>query len=157
MPLTEIYAGEHPRKRETRPAIFLEGPTSRNGQEDWRPEALRWLSRKPYQGIAYIPSPRSGENEEYDEDIFLWRMERIKSPDVVVAIWIPAGSSMSDIAEISTYFGIVAQWKPSRVVFGYPDLNPSVLYLTLVAKTQKIPIRHSVPAMLAEALKLTRR
>ena len=156
MPLTEIYAGEQERKRQKQPGIFLEGPASPDQKDDWRPDALQWLRRKPYQGIAYVPYPRSGEWDEYDEDIFVWRMDRIRRTDVVVAIWIPADSGLKEIAEISTYFGIVAQWKPEHVLLGYPEMSPAVHYLTMVARAQKIPILGSIHALLGEAIKLTR-
>jgi len=48
-------------------SIFLAGPSPRTPDvKSWRPEALKILEAKGYDGIVFVPEPKPRDNTKYD-------------------------------------------------------------------------------------------
>jgi hypothetical protein len=84
-----VYTGEEAPKTLTK-SIFLAGPTPRNKQEQesWRPDALKILEDKGYDGVVFIPEDRKGEFKlEYDDQVG-WEEKYLNMADCIV-FWVP--------------------------------------------------------------------
>src|SRR5271157_3487310 len=84
-----IYTGEEMPETITK-SIFLAGPTPRNQkeQESWRPEAIKYLKDKGFDGVVFAPEGRDGKFKmDYDDQIE-WEEKHLNVADCI-AFWVP--------------------------------------------------------------------
>ncbi len=149
MPMTEVYAGEHVRKREMRPSIYIEGR-----DEVWLQTALEYLKAKRFQGMVYIPRTREGEWADDDEVLYGQKLELIEAAQVV-AFWIPDYATAEPYTSITMlHLGLYA--KSKRAVLGFPDGLKYSHVFDRKGEKRIIPVFFTMQEVLGEALRLTR-
>ncbi len=133
-----IYAQEPFPKRIFK-SIFLAGPTP--GSKDvpsWRPEALRILKEKGFDGTVFIPEPRDGSfGGQYDEQgQWNWEIKCLNAADCIL-FWIPRDlvtlPGFTTNIEWGKYFGT------GKCVLGTPENTPKMGYMLNDAKNNNVP------------------
>src|SRR5208282_4945660 len=83
-----VYALEDLPKSITK-SIFLAGPTPRSEDGNpWRQEAIKLLEEADFDGVVYVPEPRSGKwHKEYGKQVE-WEELCLNQADCIV-FWVP--------------------------------------------------------------------
>lgn len=137
------------------PAIFLAGPTPREKHvASWRPAAIALFEAAGFKGAVVIPEDRGFANRtdfDYAGQID-WERACLARADVVL-FWVPR--DLADMPGFTTNieFGFVSE-RGQPYVLGYPQDAPKMRYLAHVAKAQKRPILHDLPAAVAACIDL---
>ncbi|MEL6105158.1 MAG: nucleoside 2-deoxyribosyltransferase domain-containing protein [Planctomycetota bacterium] len=118
-------------------AIFLAGPTPRSDQtESWRPQCLSLLEQRGYDGVVFIPEPRSGEAfSNYDSQVE-WERMGLAMADVIL-FWVPR--DLSDMPAFTTNVEWGMWYDSGKAVFGAPSSAPKNTYLRHYAKRAGVP------------------
>jgi 8-oxo-dGTP pyrophosphatase MutT (NUDIX family) len=119
-----IYTGEEMPESFTK-SIFLAGPTPRTADtESWRPDAIKILEDKGFDGVVFAPEGRDGVFKmDYDDQIE-WEHKHLNVADCIL-FWVPRDLSLdkSDKMKMPAFttnaeFGT---WCDSgKIVFGCP-------------------------------------
>lgn len=145
-----IYAKEAFPK-ETTKSVFLAGPTPRSGDTlGWRTQALKALIARGYDGIVYVPEPRTGEwsHDGYEEQVG-WEEAALKRADCIV-FWVPRDMATMPALTTNVEWGA---WQDSgKVVFGAPPEASSVRYLQHYADKLQVPSASTLPETIDLAL-----
>ena len=154
-----VYTGEEMPEKFTS-SIFLAGPTPRNPQEQksWRPEALKILENIGYDGLVFVPDPRSGEFKLDYNDQVDWEEKYLNVADCIV-FWVPRDLELDSkgypkMAAFTTNveFGF---WADSgKIVFGAPPQAAKNGYLKHYCEQYKVPMSDSLEATLASAMEM---
>ena len=146
-----VHAHEAPPEVLTR-SIFLAGPTPRDPDTaSWRPEALRLLAARGYDGVVFVPEPRDGRWErEYHAQI-AWEEAHLHMADVVL-FWVPR--ELPRMAGLTTNDEWGAHRHTGKVVFGAPPGAEKVRYQQYYAERLHVPSAASLEATVAAALEL---
>ena len=112
-------------------SIFLAGPTPRyDNVRSWRPEALRLLKEKGYDGVVYVPESRRGS---FSNNIFAnydgmveWEKRCLNQADVIL-FWVPR--NMENLHGFTTNVEFGHWVKSGKCVYGRPDGAPHTGYL----------------------------
>jgi len=152
-----VYTGEDMPESFSK-SIFLAGPTPRNKDEveSWRPDALKILEDKGFDGVVFVPEGRDGKFKlDYDDQIG-WEEKYLNVADCIV-FWIPR-----DISHDSKGYPKMAAfttnvewgtWADSgKVVFGAPEDADKIGYLKHYAEVFKAPIGDTLTETLDNAL-----
>lgn len=140
-----VYAHE-PLPASITKSIFLAGPTPRSGDvESWRPEALKVLAKLGYDGVVFVPEPRSGEFEPAGH--IEWEEDCLNVADCI-AFWIPR--VMATMPALTTNVEWGAWCDSGKVVLGTPPEAVHVGYHQYYASKYHVP----VATTLEETLKL---
>src|SRR3989338_2136811 len=124
-------------------AIFLAGPSPRTPEvKSWRPEALRILEEKRYDGVVYVPEPKPGSTRQFNENDWKnlaprWEHKMLDRSDIVL-FWVPRDMEILPDGKpklpgftTNVEFG---HWVNSgKAVLGCPPEAPSILYLKFMA------------------------
>lgn len=123
-------------------SIFLAGPTPRsNNVSSWRPEALRILKEKGFDGVVYVPESRDGNfgkqftEKEYQEQL-LWENQGLKTADCIL-FWVPRQMDTMPALTTNVEFGLYANFGKS--ILGAPENAENVRYLFAKAEEFSIP------------------
>ena len=154
-----VYTGEEMPEKVTK-SIFLAGPTPRNKEEveSWRPDALRILEDKGFDGVVFVPEDRDGKfKRDYDDQVE-WEEKYLNVADCIV-FWVPR-----DLSNDSTGFPKMAAfttnvewgaWASSgKVVFGAPEDAEKITYLKYYADKYNVPISDSLIDTLDSAIEM---
>lgn len=154
-----VYAGEEMPEKFSK-SIFLAGPTPRNKeeQESWRPDALRILEDKGYDGVVFVPEPRNGEFKHSYDDQVEWEEKYLNVADCIV-FWVPRdlepdSKGYPKMAAFTTNveFGV---WQSSgKIVFGAPAKATKNGYLKYYADKYNVPVADSLIETLDDALEM---
>lgn len=134
MSFTVIYALEEPPESYEH-AIFLAGPTPRKPQPlsdlveptpSWRPEALKVLETLGYDGVVFVPEPRSGDWAENYDDQASWEQRSIKMSDTTV-FWVPR--NLTDMPALTTNVEFGRKVDHYNLVLGAPPNAEKIRYL----------------------------
>lgn len=131
-----VYASEEAPENFSK-SIFLAGPSPR-GQEDlnWRPAALTLLEEMGYDGIVFVPLPRTGDwSHDYDHQVE-WELSHLHMADVVV-FWVPRDKRNLPAFTTNVEYGIF--FNSGKAVLGYPPEAQKMRYLAHLGKNEHVP------------------
>lgn len=142
-------------------SIFLAGPTPRSSDvESWRPDAIKILEDKGFDGHVFIPEPREGDwSKDYDAQIE-WEEKFLNIADCIV-FWVPRDLSLDEDGKLkmpafttNVEYGFWAN--SGKIVFGSPpDLKPRKnTYLKYYADKYNIPVGESLTETLEHAMEM---
>lgn len=155
-----VYTGEEMPESFSK-AIFLAGPTPRTQDtESWRPDALKILEDKGFDGVVFVPEGRDGKFKmDYDDQIE-WEHKHLNVADCIV-FWVPRDLSTDKDGKMKMpAFTTNAEWgawcDSGKVVFGCPpDLEKRKnKYLKYYADFYNVPSGETLTATLDEALEM---
>lgn len=147
MPLIEVYAGEHTRKREMRPTIYLEGR-----DEMWLSAGVKFLKAKRFQGVVQLPHTREGVWADDDEELYEQKTKLLQTARVI-AFWIPEAEFMEPAASITLmHFGAFARARGA--VLGIPKGWKYAHIFKHGSEKRSVPVFFSMQEVLREAIKL---
>ncbi len=146
--------------------IFLAGPTPRTANvRSWRPEALRMLANRGYDGTVFCPEDRAidGMHGDYDAQI-AWERDAMERADCIV-FWVPRDLTVTRAvapdasAEEAIRFPAFTtnvewgRWEDSgKVVLGFPPDAPNTRYLAAYADRYGVPRADTLEGTIAHAL-----
>lgn len=119
-------------------SIFLAGPSPR-GQEDvnWRPEALQILEELGYDGVVFVPLPRTGDwSHGYDNQVD-WELQHLHMSDVV-AFWVPRDTKKLPAYTTNVEYGMF--FDTGKAILGYPPEAQKMRYLAHLAQQEFVPM-----------------
>ncbi len=123
-------------------SIFLAGPTPRSSDiQSWRPEALRLLEEKGYDGVVYVPERSSNKKIDLSlgyEGMTEWETKRLNQADVIL-FWVPR--EMVTLKGLTTNVEYGFWIKSGKCVYGRPNGAPHTGYLDWMYEdvVKKIP------------------
>lgn len=154
-----VYTGEEAPKTLTK-SIFLAGPTPRNKQEQesWRPDALKILEDKGYDGVVFIPEDRKGEFKlEYDDQVG-WEEKYLNMADCIV-FWVPRdltpdSKGYPKMAAFTTNVEFGAWADSGKIVFGAPPEATKNGYLKHYCEKYNVPVGDTLTETLDYAMEM---
>jgi 8-oxo-dGTP pyrophosphatase MutT (NUDIX family) len=154
-----VYTGEEAPKTLTK-SIFLAGPTPRNKQEQesWRPDALKILEDKGYDGVVFIPEDRKGEFKlEYDDQVG-WEETHLNMADCIV-FWVPRdltpdSKGYPKMAAFTTNVEFGAWAASGKIVFGAPPQATKNSYLKHYCEKYNVPVGDTLTETLDHAMEM---
>lgn len=141
-------------------SIFLAGPSPRTlDVKSWRPEALRILEAKRYDGVVYVPEQKPGDTTQPDwTQAPQWEHGNLDRSDVVL-FWVPRDMEILPNGQLklpgfttNVEFG---HWANSgKAVLGQPPRAPHTGYLRFMADKFHVPILWTLENTIDKALEL---
>lgn len=130
-------------------SIFLAGPSPRSVDvQSWRPQALKILEEKGYDGVVFIPEPRGTWEKDYDGQIE-WEETYLNMADCII-FWVPREMKNMPALTTNNEWG---KWEDSgKVVWGSPDEAEKVRYQLYYAEKFKVPISATLEDTIDSAL-----
>jgi len=146
-----VYAHEVP-PDEIHASIFLAGPTPRDSETpSWRPEALRLLAARGFDGVVFVPEPRDGAWARDYEGQIAWEEAHLHMADVVV-FWLPR--ELKSMPGFTTNDEWGAHKASGKVVFGAPAGAEKVRYQQYYAEKLYVPTADNLDGVIAAALEM---
>jgi 8-oxo-dGTP pyrophosphatase MutT (NUDIX family) len=133
----QVIYTQKPMPASIRASIFLAGPTPRTAETpSWRPEALKILEARGFDGTVFIPEFEGGPwRGSYDDQVG-WEEEALNHADCVL-FWVPRSLDTMPAFTTNDEWG---WWKGSgKVVFGAPPEAEKVRYQQWWAEYLKVP------------------
>ena len=141
-------------------SIFLAGPTPRSDNvASWRPEALRLLESRGYDGVVFVPEFRGFSKNNMPEGWTWekqcdWEHKYLDMSDIIL-FWVPRKLRVMPAFTTNVEFGLYAN--SGRVVFGAPSNwknFPKNRYLKFMADKFVIPRFDTLGATIKGALEI---
>ncbi|MFA6437245.1 MAG: nucleoside 2-deoxyribosyltransferase domain-containing protein [Candidatus Paceibacterota bacterium] len=134
-----VYTGENLPKKIVK-SIFLAGPTPRSKETNsWRPEALRILEEKGFNGTVFVPEFRNRDKEyadDMEENTISWEEQALNMADCIL-FWIPRDLKTMPAFTTDVEYG---EWfKSGKIVLGAPKNAPKMSYLLKRGQKYYIP------------------
>lgn len=135
-------------------SIFLAGPTPRNKETNsWRPEAIKYLESKNFEGIVYYPEYEDVRRIDYDDQVEWERTALINAK--VIVFWIPRDLENMPAFTTNVEFGYWIAKDPKKVIYGRPEKAKKIKYLDwLFKKESKELIYNSLEETLDRAIEI---
>lgn len=120
---------------DTRPSIFLAGPTPRSKDvKSWRIEAIKILEKLNFNGIVYVPEDKFEYINEYINQVE-WEKKGLTNATIIV-FWIPRVLKDMPAFTTNVEFGFWIAKNPNKIVYGRPDDAEKNRYLDWLYKDQ---------------------
>lgn len=156
-----VYTSEDMPEKFTK-SIFLAGPTPRNKEEveSWRPDALRLLKDKGFDGVVFLPEDRKGEFKlDYDDQIG-WEEKYLNIADCIL-FWVPRDLSLdsNDFPKMAAFTTNVefGTWQDSgKIVFGAPEDAEKVSYLKYYCEKYNVPLSETLADCIDDAMEMVK-
>lgn len=152
-----VYTGEEMPEKITK-SIFLAGPTPRNPDEveSWRPDAIRILKDKGFDGVVFAPENRDGVYKNDYDDQIAWEEKYLNIADCIV-FWVPRDLSLDskDFPKMAAFTTNVefGTWQDSgKIVFGAPEDAEKVAYLKHYCEKYNVPMSDTLTGTLDDAM-----
>lgn len=146
-----VYTGEQPPTAFSK-SLFLAGPTPRSKEaKSWRPDALKILSLKGFDGVVFIPEYRDDNSGCAYEEQIVWEHNCLNMADCIM-FWVPRELKTMPAFTTNIEFGLYAN--SGRVVFGAPPEAEKNRYLQLLAEKLSVPQASTLEETVNEAFKL---
>lgn len=154
-----VYTGEEMPEKVTK-SIFLAGPTPRNKDEveSWRPDALKILEDKGFDGVVFVPEGRDGQFKmDYDDQIG-WEEKYLNVADCIV-FWVPRdiepdSKGYPKMAAFTTNVEFGTWQDSGKVVFGAPPDADKIGYLKHYAEKYNAPVSDTLTDTLNDAIEM---
>lgn len=144
-----VYAQE-PTPEKINNSAFLVGPTPRDKNTlSWRPQMIKLLADRGFDGTIFTPEPRDGE---WHRDYFSqtgWEKKHLDMADVILA-WVPRELSHMPAFTTNVEFGRYIT--SNRLVYGRPDNAPKTRYLDWMYETECNLLPHNTMEDLATSV-----
>lgn len=154
-----VYTGEEMPEKFTK-SIFLAGPTPRNPEEveSWRPDAIRILKDKGFDGVVFAPENRDGVYKNDYDDQIAWEEKYLNIADCIV-FWVPRDLSLDskDFPKMAAFTTNVefGTWQDSgKIVFGAPEDAEKVAYLKHYCEKYNVPMSDTLADTLNDAMEM---
>jgi len=152
-----VYTGDEAPETFTK-SIFLAGPTPRNKEEvdSWRPDALKILEDKGYDGVVFVPEDKDQEfKKDYDDQIE-WEERYLNMADCIL-FWVPRDLSLDStgfpkMAAFTTNVEWGTRASSGKVVFGAPEDAEKVSYLKHYCDKFNVPVGDTLTETLELAM-----
>ncbi len=152
-----VYTGEDMPETFTK-SIFLAGPTPRNKDEveSWRPDALRILEDKGFDGVVFVPEGRDGQFKmDYDDQVG-WEEKYLNVADCIV-FWVPRdlepdSKGYPKMAAFTTNVEFGTWQSSGKIVFGAPPKATKNGYLKHYAEKFNAPVAETLVETLDDAM-----
>lgn len=141
-------------------SIFLAGPSPRTPDiQSWRPEALRILEAKGFDGVVFVPEPKPGNNSQYEwSKAPQWEHRMLDMADIVL-FWVPRDISTLPNGEsklpgftTNVEFGYWAN--SGKAVLGNPPKAPDTRYLKFMADKFHAPTSLTLEDTIDKAIRM---
>lgn len=134
-------------------SIFLAGPTPRDAATaSWRPDALRVLEGRGFEGVVFVPEPERGRFEDLGyADQVAWEDRALARADCVL-FWVPRRLDVMPAMTTNDEWGYLKD--SGRVVFGAPDGAAKVRYQRWWAERLAVPHARTLEGTVDHALAL---
>jgi len=139
--------------------VFLAGPSPRKeGDANWRLEAIEALRRAGYDGVVLAPVPRDGHWPRDYNDQIAWESAHLALADVIL-MWVPRDLETLPGFTTNVEFG---EWLHSgKLLYGRPADAPKTSYLDAryrsVNARQKPPFQQPAESLADLALQVVQR
>src|SRR3972149_2016321 len=121
-------------------SLFPAGPPPRSKNvKSWRPEAIRLLEERGYDGVVFVPESRDGKCPD-DRGVFeeqvKWEHAALERSDCVL-FWVPRDLKTLPGFTTNVEFGMWAN--SGKAVLGAPKNAEKISYLRMVADKFAVP------------------
>lgn len=116
-----------------RKSIFLAGPTPRDDMTpSWRKEAIKYLGKKNFNGIVYIPEDQLIRKNDF-VDQAEWERKALSNATVII-FWVPRELEKMPAFTTNVEFGYWLAKSPERIIYGRPCNAEKIKYLDWLYK-----------------------
>jgi 8-oxo-dGTP pyrophosphatase MutT (NUDIX family)/nucleoside 2-deoxyribosyltransferase len=144
-----VYANQELPESWTK-SIFLAGPTPRSSDvASWRPEALRILEKKGYDGVVFVPEDEQGKWQHSYVDQVGWEERCLNACDCVV-FWIPR--DVATMPGFTTNIELGVWLDSGKAVVGFPERAPKTRYIEHYTDKLNIPGARTLNETLTAAM-----
>lgn len=114
-------------------SIFLAGPTLRGSsfEKSWRKYACSYLEKSGFNGIVYVPEPKSGNSEYILDFQFKWEREALMNSTVILFNLCRKFPELPGFTT-NVEFGTYTSKKPNRCIVCSPEGAKKNEYLELL-------------------------
>ncbi len=135
-------------------SIFLAGPTPRDKEtKSWRPDAIKYLEAKHFDGIVYYPEYENIKKIDYEDQVE-WERKALINATVIV-FWIPRDLEKMPALTTNVEFGYWIAREPKKIIYGRPDKAKKNKYLDwLFSKESKEQIYNNLEETLDRAVEI---
>jgi len=145
------YTGETPPESFTS-SIFLAGPSPRkDGDPNWRTEAIETLDRLGYDGVCFAPVYRDKPTQPFDYDNQVeWERKWLNASDLIV-FWVPRDLKKLPGFTTNVEFGM---WlRSGKVLLGSPEGAEKMTYLDWWSEREGVENFDDLTRILARSVK----
>ena len=132
-------------------SVFLAGPTPRDKSvPSWRPDMIKLLREKGYDGDILIPEKRGNYLDYEYETHTKWEVDHLNAADFIL-FWVPR--QIPDMPAFTTNIEFGEFMHSGKIILGYPEGAEKMRYLQVRADMHNIPVVKTMEEMVECLLK----
>lgn len=134
-------------------SIFLAGPTPRKANAiSWRTDACKYLEKKNFDGVVYVPEYSTWKPKEDYVDQAMWEREALINATVIL-FWVPR--KLPDMSAFTTNVEFGYWLHSGKVVYGRPNDASKIKYLDWLYRVDYDKIPHEdLKSLLEESIEV---